>query len=351
VNSKAASRLLQLMLEDLPNQDDIYQPTSFWAEASKPIVADLQTHGFERFRSLPSALAYFVPTYGPPGNTLTAEEVQNLEDKFLESNQRRSKKHSTLMHLLDGEMWALGDYRVAKAGDRQHEPPGLTSVSESKVGHPAEHFCFEDRWFSRSFLNYLHGLVFLKQNVDSGKVRRVIEIGGGFGTLGEILHQVGDCAYVDVDIPPTAAVASYYLANQPGARVNSYSETRSLKTIPFPETGTQMVICPWQLPRLEGRADLLVNFISFQEMEPHVVQNYLDHAIRLGCRYVLLRNLREGKGMKTDQRAVGVKTPLLGQDYDRFLPGYRLLGTNVFPFGYRTIDGFHSELRLYARSD
>ena len=339
------------MLDDLPEQDDLYQPTPFWAEASKPILADLRSHGFERFRSLPSALGLFVPTYGPPGNTLTVEEVKTLEDAFLETNERRSKKHATLMHLLNGEMWALADFRVAMAGDDRCKAPDLSKVSESKVGDPFEHFCFEDRWFSRSFLNYLHGLVFLKQNVDTSKIRRVIEIGGGFGTLGEIFHQTGDCAYVDVDIPPTAAAATYYLANQPNAHVDSYSETRLLETISFPETGAEMVLCPWQLPRLKGSADLFVNFISFQEMEPNVVQNYLHHANRLSCRYILLRNLREGKARKSDRNIFGVETPLLGQSYDRFLPDYRLVGTNVFPFGYRTIDGFHSELRLYQRSD
>ncbi|MBT3967466.1 MAG: putative sugar O-methyltransferase, partial [Gammaproteobacteria bacterium] len=43
--------------------------------------------------------------------------------------------------------------------------------------------------------------------------------------------------------------------------------------------------------------------------------------------------------------------PTLSGDYDRFLPNYRLIATNVNPFGFRTLDGFHSELRLYRRTE
>lgn len=71
---------------------------------------------------------------------------------------------------------------------------------------------------------------------------------------------------------------------------------------------------------------------------------------RLDTRYVLLRNLREGKQLRTSDAPVGVNTPIVGEDYDTFLPNYRLLDVNVLPFGCRTVDGFHSELRLCQRA-
>jgi len=85
-------------------------------------------------------------------------------------------------------------------------------------------------------------------------------------------------------------------------------------------------------------------------MEPHVVKNYLYHVDRLHCRFILLRNMREGKQQKTE-KTFGVEIPTLSGDYDRFLPNYRLIATNVNPFGFRTLDGFHSELRLYRRTE
>jgi putative sugar O-methyltransferase len=294
-------------------------------------------------------LNFFVPTYGIPGNNLSIEDRNSLEDVVLKGTTRGSKKHMTLMHMLSGESWALADYRVYLAGNDSAKQPNLAAVSESKIGNPAEQFCFDKRFFSRSFLNYLNGLCFLKQNIDTSLIRTVLEIGGGFGSLGEILHQSGDYAYIDVDIPPTAAVASFYLNQVCGNDFIDYRTTRAWSDVPVPALGTSMVLCPWQLPNLKGGIDLFVNFISFQEMEPPIVEHYLQQVDRLNARYILLRNLREGKAKKSEKVVFGVETPITGADYDRFLGNYRLLSTNVMPFGYRTIDGFHSELRLYHR--
>ncbi len=342
--------LLEQMEADLAGQPELYRPTEFWRAASARIAAELRADGFENFRRLETARRFFVPSYGPPGNMLTEAEVAQIEALMSATAPRGSKKHATLLELLSGRAWALSDYRVFLAGDRPEIAPDLSGISESAEGNPPDVFEVDGRRFSRSTLNYLHGLVFIKQVLGQTDIRTVLEIGGGFGTLGEILHQTGgNYAYVDVDIPPTSAVASYYLGQIPGLDLVNYEETQGEGPIAVPARGQQLVICPWQLPRLSGAVDLLWNYISFQEMEPAVVRFYLDQGRRLGARYVLLRNLREGKQRRSAQSPLGVEQPILGDDYDAFLPGYRLAATNVLPFGYRTVDGFHSELRLYVR--
>jgi hypothetical protein len=85
-------------------------------------------------------------------------------------------------------------------------------------------------------------------------------------------------------------------------------------------------------------------------MEPHIVENYLGHVNRLGTRWILLRNLREGKQLRK-QGTVGVERAILGDDYLAMLPEFRLVERGVFPFGYRTVDGFHSELLLLRRRE
>lgn len=343
--------LLEQMQADMAGQPALFQPTPFWQAASERIITELAAAGFADFRQLAAIRDFFVPSYGPPGNMLSPAQAAHLEATLLDTVARGSKTHLTLRQALDGEAWALADYRTFLAGDRPEIAPDLSRVSESTVGNPPDAFEIEDRRFSRSMLNYLHGLVFLKQQLGDTGIRTVLEIGGGYGTLGEILSQTGrDYAYVDVDIPPTSAVASYYLAQQPGIELTDYEETRGEGPIAVPAPGRQMVLCPWQLPRLTGQVDLLWNFISFQEMEPEVVRFYLAQGARLGARYVLLRNMREGKQKRSAANPVGVDRPIRGEDYDTFLPGYRLQATNVFPFGYRTIDGYHSELRLYVKA-
>jgi hypothetical protein len=96
---------------------------------------------------------------------------------------------------------------------------------------------------------------------------------------------------------------------------------------------------------------VFVNFISFQEMEPHIVRNYLAQANRLNARWVLLRNLREGKPRRVPGQRHGVDTPILGDDYLAMLPDHTLVERATLPFGYQTVDGFHSELMLLRRRD
>ena len=179
----------------------------------------------------------------------------------------------------------------------------------------------------------------------------MLEIGGGFGTLGEILSQsdIPNIRYIDIDIPPTQFVAERYLAEVLGeSQVASYTSTATRESIAIDTLPMASVLCSWQIERLQGQVDLFVNFISFQEMEPPVVDNYLKHVRRLGARWVLLRNMREGKQQKTAHNS-GVEVPIKRDDYLNMLPDYELIEANVHPFGYQTVDGFHSELLLLKR--
>lgn len=338
--------------EDMRQQSPLYQPSLFWDTASERIVEELCEGGIENFRRLPKPLGFFAPTYGPPGSSLTVGEVNDLEVGYAERCPEKKKQQMTLRHLLGGEALALADYRVLLAADDESQLPHLHTFSECDFGAPVEHFEFDGRRFSRSALNYLLGLAFLKRHLGNDVPRTVMEIGGGFGTLGEIMAASGieGLRYIDLDIPPTSFVAQSYLTAALGSdRVSSYAETRESEQIEIESLKTVSTLCAWQIEKLRGKVDLFVNFISFQEMEPPIVENYLKHVDRLQAKYVLLRNLREGKAVKSEKVQHGVEKPILGEDYNDFLPGYDLLGTNVRPFGYRTIDGFNSELRLYKR--
>jgi putative sugar O-methyltransferase len=256
----------------------------------------------------------------------------------------------TLGQYLSGFFHARSDYRVLMASDIKNKRPYLHEFNESKFGNPVEQFNFDGRNYSRSSLNYLLGLSMLKQHIDTESIKTVLEIGGGFGTLGEILSQSGltDIRYIDVDIPPVQYVAAEYLKSAVGHdRVLSCSPENNKKlyisTLPMVS-----VFCNWQIEQLLGEIDLFVNFISFQEMEPFVVSNYLRHIDRLKSKWILLRNMREGKQKKTST-SLGVEVPILSEDYLGMLSNYRLIARNVHPFGFETVDNFHSELLLLER--
>ena len=277
--------ILDQMLAEMERAPELYRPTNFWQTGLRGIVTDLQSRGVEDFRSHPSARMMFVPTY---------------------------TGHSRLLQLAGGGLRRLGlldlgsrvlnhqqasfDHAVATGLDPD-DGLKLRGASESTVGRPVEQFTFDGLRYSRSFLNYLRGLVFFKRSVPDADVHRVLEIGGKMAPSASILLQ-GDEAitYVDVDIPPVGFVAGWYLQQVLGrSRVAAWDETRTWKPIDLGTLDRSAVLCPWQLPDVTGQVDLFVNFISFQEMEPEVVENYFRHVDRLGARWVLLRNAVAGK--------------------------------------------------------
>lgn len=334
-------------LEASAQQNELYRPSSFWAQASQDIVTLVKDAGLDRFRSVIGLLGYFVPTYGPPGNRLTAEMVEQIRN----CSSDHPMVKAAIEQFVSGYATAEADYRVLMAADDQSKRPYLHNISESDVGSPIEQFGFDGCMYSRSSLNYKLGLCLLKRHLGDESISTVVEIGGGFGALGEILLKGGDTniKYIDFDIPPNSAITQYYLSKIFGAEhVLGYDENGGADPILIDQLPAASALCNWQIEQLEGQVDLFVNFISFQEMEPSIVANYLSHVDRLQARWVLLRNLREGKQVKT-ATSIGVKEPILGDHYRQMLPAYDLVESNVLPFGYRTVDGFHSELMLFKR--
>lgn len=334
--------LLDVMLEDLDKAPEIYQPTTFWRSGMAAIVAELRAKGVDGFRSHRSATAYYVPTYAE-----MTEPAKALEELMRSLNRTEMVTRITNKHI------ARYDHAIVTNLDPADRAPNLAGLSESTVGKPVEQFEFDGLRYSRSFLNYLRGLVMLKREVPDLELRTVLEIGGGFGTLGEILLTGGSGArYINIDIPPVAFISTYYLQQVLGAdRVDSYDRTRTRSTLPIDELREATVLCAWQTPQLQGSIDLFVNFISFQEMEPEVVANYVSHVVRLSPKYVLLRNSTTGKPVKTTATSVGVTEPVTRQLYLDSFVGYELAASDSVLFGHVTEGGLTSEVMLLRRVD
>lgn len=346
-------KLLNLMTDDMSLQSTLYKPTTFWEHASEVIIQELEENSVDNFRNLSVTRSFFVPGYTAVeylDNPLKYDKTIDEFDKIV-GDQRFVIR---LQRVFNGYTSAFNDYRVLKASNI-NKPPYTDKVSESKVGNPKEQVTISDRNFSRSFLNYLLGLNFLKQNVDTSKIKTVMEIGGGFGTLGEILlkEERNDAFYINADIPPVSFVSSYYLQEVFGKEsVADYEDLRDSEELDIESLKKKyraLNVCSWQVPKLRGKIDLFVNFISFQEMEPEVVENYCQYIDKLEPEYILLRNMKEGKREKSEIHKVGVDKAILGDDYDKFLPNYEFVIEDSEVFGFITEDGFHSQLRIYKR--
>lgn len=345
--------LLNTMIQDMENQDVFYKPTTFWKLGSQLIIDELTTNDVKDFRKLHTTRSLFVPGYTAVDYLENPQKYDNTIDEF--DKIVGDKRFVTrLERVFNGYTSVFNDYRVLESSNIEI-PPYTSKVSESTVGNPLEQHTINNRKFSRSFMNYLLGLSFLKQNVDTSKLKTVMEIGGGFGTLGEILlkEERNEAFYINADIPPVGFVSSYYLQEIFGKEnIATYEDTKDLEVLDIDRLKIQynaLNICSWQVPKLKGKVDLFVNFISFQEMEPDVVKNYCKYIDRLEPKYILLRNMLEGKKKKSDEYSAGVTEPILGEDYNRFLPNYKLVASDSEVFGFITEDGFHSQLRIYQR--
>lgn len=350
---KTKYNLLNLMLEDMHKQSKLYQPTTFWEYGSKLIIDALEKNELENFRNLHITRSLFVPGYSAVEYLSNPNKYNTTIDQFdkLVDDKRFVTR---LQRLFTGYTSFFNDYRVLQASNT-NQKPYTDRVSESTIGNPLEQHTFDNRNFSRSFMNYLLGLNYLKKHVATSSISTVMEIGGGFGTLGEILlsDERNEIFYINADIPPVGFISSYYLQNVFGknniADYQDLKDQNELQINTLQEQYKAINICSWQIPHLKGKIDLFVNFISFQEMEPDVVQNYCNYIDKLEPKYILLRNMLEGKRKKSSNFTCGVDEPILGDDYDTFLPNYKLIDSDSATFGFITEDGFHSELRIYIR--
>lgn len=332
--------LLAMMLDDAPAAPELYRPTSFWQPCSELIVAELRTLGPASFRRHPSALRFFVPVFrrASPTQRALASLLSFAEHPW----QRRAR------------VTAEREFAIVSAADLPGRPR-LDHYNESQIGEPDEQPLLGGRRFSCSALRYLRMLALLKKSVDGDKVRNVLEIGGGFGTLGEIvLSGDPDAFYVDVDIPPLSFVSSYYLQQVFGAdKVATYDHTRELDTIDLDQLRAQgyraAVLCAWQLPKLRGRFNLFVNSVSFQEMEPRVVQNYASLVQGLVDDYLLLRNSIAGKLVAQETGEIGVVKPIVRDDYPRFFDQFERVAADGEVFGDTSSKGFVSEVTVWRR--
>ncbi len=341
---------LKRYLRELSSKKVEYRPGVFWLNAIEEITKSFALKGLSGFREDKTNLNFFVPTYGYPGNGFSQKEIDILIHSL--GSDLGLKKLEYIRKTFDGSLHALADFRTFQASSVDSNHLDFSKFSESTTGSPKEHFKFEGNAYSRSSLNYLLGLSFLRKIYPDFLPKTILEIGGGFGTLAEIF---GKCCsykfrYIGVDLPPMFIIADSYLRAcfKDNGLFFDYKSNEENKRIHIEDLCRFSFLPNWRIEDLEGEIDLFVNFISFQEMEPVIVKNYVEKIQKLKPRLILLRNLREGK-QKSKKGSLGVEEPIKSKEYINYFEKYRFVASNISPFGYRTIDGFNSELLILEK--
>ncbi len=292
-------------LEELKVCDELYRPTSFWGPGLEQLLGDLDRQGLSVFKSWSTSGYWFYPRYG-----------MGLSDAIIDLAIAEIHKHrpsawpSWLRAALNASHESRRDFDIARmAWDQDRWPIDLDAYGESRLGKPNQYFRFtgaEHGW-TRPYLNYTLCMAALSRHVDAPP-KRFLEIGGGFGVLGEfVMQRDPEAVYVDIDIPPLMTVASWYLRELFPDRVTIYEGAPARGPLDIEGSA---VLPSYRLPDLTGTYDVFMNSYSFQEMEPDVVDNYVDLVCARGIRYAVSLNSLLGKPKRSEGHEIGVNDPV-----------------------------------------
>jgi len=221
-------------------------------------------------------------TYFPPFNVICNRYEKYIDSLISNSNSIIQKQNALLYHLLN---------------EGKYSNSILSKVEDDCIGNPIS-YEFNERKYSSNILHQICLLSLLFHFEGSSKsFKKILEIGGGYGALPEILFKYnnGEIEYlVEVDIPPLVYITTQYLKAVFPDKVIDYREIKNMQTITQSDiNGKILVIPPWVLPSLNVDFDLFWNSASFQEMEYNVVDNYLD-IICKKANNIFINTLTEG---------------------------------------------------------
>jgi putative sugar O-methyltransferase len=310
--------------------DAIYRPTNFWGPGVERLLNDLKATGLASFKSWPSAASWFYPSYGSGFTNATIESTFEYA-----STVNKSVRKPWFTNALNGSYQALRDFDAARlAWDQSRWPFDLEGFGESHIGQPRQLYWLTESkraGLTKPYLNYLLCLAALSRYLDAPP-RSFLEIGGGYGTLGEILMSRNpEARYVNLDIPPLLTVSSYYLDVLFDGRITVYDESIA-DSGPIVLPGSAC-LPNWRIGDVDDDFDVFVNTFSFQEMEPEVVEHYVSLVSAKQVPYVVSLNSKLGKPKAGDGAAIGVIDPVTS---DRIVAmfverGYELLGAHGDP--------------------
>ena len=131
---------------------------------------------------------------------------------------------------------------------------------------------FSNHIYSKILLNYL--------NLKSEK-NKIVELGGGYGKLAYyLLKNVNNYTYIDLDIPETLTLASYFLSKSFPNKKNLFYGERSFNNNISNEYDL-IFLPPWEIETIQDNSvNLAINKNSLGEMNPETARNYINHIHR-----------------------------------------------------------------------
>lgn len=322
--------LLAEMMDARFKCDPLYQPTLYWTVGEKAFVKELQRDGLKDFRRRKgSTLSSFgAVDLAIKGSIRFAPPVQfrglwRINRGLLRLTQLLEKCYFTfnpnIVH--DPAEITRYFYRIVKD---KYENRGLDikKCPANLWGNPEDLIEIEGAFWSFAHLQYCSMFIDAARHMAFGPDMVFCELGGGLGRNIEVFARLfPEATFFLFDIPPQLYVAHQYLAEVFGERMIKYGEGVLLKparnkTIPDCIKGRIVLLPSWLMPIWSDvNMDIFWNSASFQEMEPHVVVNYLRLVKMMNPRWIYINALPAGKAGTKMPISAGYYAESLGSQY------------------------------------
>lgn len=335
--------LLRTMMADLDQATALFRPTNYWAVYEQRFVPELLTRGLHDFRRRRgSVVARFGAGDLKPRGAYVDLSLSRLFGNRVTNHipgwRGALRRLSELLNRRGYSPAALDVYEC-RLRDLQESAFRLTQLYGERTGaRPLEMFepslagnpedVFEvsgTRYTFRSLYYYLR-YAYCCQFIDFESITLLVELGSGVGRQIEVIRKLHPhIRIIAFDIPPQLYVCERFLSTVFPNAVISYATTRSYDSLPDLPDGAIVICGTAKFPLIEHvRVDLFWNAVSFQEMEPEVVGNYLRY-VDPAATAVYLQQRMGGKELAERLGLPGVLHQTTLDDYRRGLPTHKMI--------------------------
>lgn len=284
------------MVRDYESGPEIFLPSKFWGKLNATNADWLRREGFDDFkRSVNNNYFNWMITAESPiflrplkaflrtlktDPRLAWEVVRWSLRPMRYRTVNADRLDSTFSEKLTYFAYLASLFLYVRATDQYGQ---FSELDEPSVGNP---ICLtvNGKPVSQDLCNSYLEYAFIRSSLgDSfGEVRRIIELGAGYGRLSHIIHRLrGEKKrqIVVVDIPPALAISQWYLQRTcPDASFFTYRDFQAFDDVRADfENADFCFLLPHQLEQLPQRyADLLLNVSSLHEMTVRQINRYYE---------------------------------------------------------------------------
>jgi putative sugar O-methyltransferase len=298
--------LLEQMLREMKFAEELYRPTNYWMHYLEAFLPELRASGLANFRRRKKTI---LASFG-------ATDVLLNPDNF---------------PMQEATNW-LFEYVKRKFDEASID---IFKCPTTKYGNPEDLVTINATSWSMNHLQSCLMFIDTVKHIRFETDMVFCELGPGLGRNVEILARLYEKAtFLLFDIPPQLYVSNQYLFAVFGDRVVRYQDAVMMLIGSERETdrfkGKIVILPTWLMPVwTDVKVDVFWNSASFQEMEPNVVQNYLELVKKMNPEFIYINALPQGNYWGEWKEGMGgTKAPVLDAYYLNSLQEqYRIVAT------------------------